>query len=118
MKSFASIILSFILILNFTITSLANEKQNIDKIISDTIEYVHETVKSPQFGSIGGEWTVIALARSNTKIPPKYYQDYYNGIEEYVRSKQGVLHKRKYTEYSRLILSLTAIGKNPQDVAG
>ena len=118
MKRFASIILSFILILNFTITSLANEKQDIDKIISDTIEYVYETVKSPQFGSIGGEWTVIALARSNTKIPPKYYQDYYNGIEEYVRSKQGVLHKRKYTEYSRLILSLTAIGKNPQDVAG
>lgn len=35
-----------------------------------------------------------------------------------VKACGGVLHPRKYTEYSRVILALTAIGADPRDVAG
>jgi len=80
--------------------------------------YVYQMVPSPQTGSVGGDWAVFALARSGADVPQEYYQCYYAGVCEYVRQRQGVLDIRKYTEYSRLILALTAIGKDPRSVAG
>ena len=52
------------------------------------------------------------------KVPQKYFDAYYENVEAAVREKNGVLSDRKYTEYSRTVLALTAIGKNPADVAG
>ena len=52
------------------------------------------------------------------KVPQKYFDAYYENVEAAVREKNGVLSDRKYTEYSRTVLALTAIGKNPVDVAG
>lgn len=75
-------------------------------------------VKSPEVGSIGGEWAVIGLARSGYSVPASYFDDYYVRVEKYVKNCSGVLHERKYTEYSRVILALTAIGRDPSNVAG
>lgn len=86
--------------------------------IADTAQYVYETVKSPQVGSIGGEWAVLGLARSGYEVPERYYQDYYATVEDYVEACGGVLHDKKYTEYSRVIVALSAIGKDARDVAG
>lgn len=69
-------------------------------------------------GSIGGEWAVLGLARSGYAVPEEYYQNYYQTVEEYVKACGGVLHETKYTEYSRVIIVLTAIGKDPTNVAG
>jgi hypothetical protein len=90
----------------------------LDAVIRETAEYVYKTVKSPQVGSVGGEWAVMELARSGYDVPESYYRDYYAAVERYVESCGGVLHDKKYTEYSRVILALTAIGKDPSDVAG
>ena len=79
---------------------------------------MYKAVPNPQVGSIGGEWAVLGLARSGVEIPEEYYQNYYKTVEEYVKACGGVLHEKKYTEYSRLILALTAIGKDPCNVAG
>ena len=92
--------------------------QNIGEIITDTADYIYELVKEPQVGSIDGEWTVIGLARSDAEIPEEYYQNYYHTAEKYIKDCTGVLHDKKYTEYSRVIIALTAIGKNPTEVAG
>ena len=73
---------------------------------------------APVTGSIGGEWAVIGLARSGYPVPANYFDDYYARVEKYVKNCSGVLHERKYTEYSRVILALTAIGRNPSKVAG
>lgn len=86
--------------------------------VRDTAEYVYTTVQDPQVGSIGGEWAVLGLARSGYEVPDSYYQDYYATVEEYVEACDGVLHDRKYTEYSRVIVALSAIGKDARDVAG
>ena len=59
----------------------------------------------------GTDWTEITKA-VKTAYP------YYENVEAAVREKNGVLSDRKYTEYSRTVLALTAIGKNPADVAG
>lgn len=95
--------------------------KDIDQVIKDLQAYEIETVPNPVFASIAGEWTVFSLARSGANVPENYYKDYYKRIEEYVTEniQPGErLHAKKGTDNSRLIVALTAIGKNPQDVAG
>ena len=41
----------------------------LSEVISDTAKYLIKTVSSPTVGSIGGEWTVIALSRSGEEVP-------------------------------------------------
>lgn len=105
----------FISIENFT---YAYELDDLEEAIQNTAKYMHKTVKSPQVGSIGGEWAVLGLARSGYDVPNEYYQNYYRTVEEYVKKCDGILHKKKYTEYSRLIVALTSIGMDPSNVAG
>lgn len=90
----------------------------VDAAVADTAAYLQKTVAAPTVGSIGGEWGVLGLARSSVQVPDSYYENYYNNVVKYVQSKQGVLHDKKYTEYSRVILALTAIGKDPANVGG
>ena len=85
---------------------------------ADTAAYLYQTVPDPQVGSIGGEWVVLGLARSGYDVPEGYYQDYYAAVEKYVKACGGVLDERKYTEYSRLIVALSAIGRDARNVAG
>ena len=73
---------------------------------------------TPVPGSIGGDWAVLGLARAGADVPAGYYADYYDAVAAHVRDCQGVLHERKYTEYSRTILALSAIGCDARDVAG
>ncbi|MDR1960773.1 MAG: DUF4430 domain-containing protein [Gracilibacteraceae bacterium] len=89
-----------------------------DTALRDTAAYMLKTVEAPEVGSIGGEWAVIGLARSGCDVPDAYYADYYENVEAYVRECDGILHERKYTEYSRVILGLTAAGYDPRDVGG
>ena len=86
--------------------------------LDQTARYIRTTVKAPQVGSVGGEWAVLGLARSSYAVPDSYYTAYYKNVETYVKDKKGVLHSKKYTEYSRVILALTAMGKDARDVAG
>ena len=86
--------------------------------VSDVAAYVYKTVSEPQVGAVGGEWAILGLARGGADIPSGYYADYYANVESYVKAREGVLHTKKYTEYSRVVLALTAIGKDPANVAG
>ena len=75
-------------------------------------------MSAPRYGSLGGEWTVLALARGGADTETAYFTDYYAALEQTVREANGVLSERKYTEYSRVILALSALGKDARDVAG
>ena len=86
--------------------------------LSDTAKWLQKNVTNPVVASIGGEWAVIGLSRSEVDVPQKWYDTYYNNLVDYVKACGGVLHKRKYTEYSRVVLALTAMGKDPTNVAG
>lgn len=96
----------------------AVDDSTLDAAVKDTAKYVYEAVQDPQVGSIGGEWAVLGLARSGYDVPDSYYQKYYNAVEDYVKNCKGVLHDKKYTEYSRVIVALSAIGKDAANVAG
>lgn len=91
---------------------------SLDDAVNGSAAYMLKTVANPQVGSIGGEWAVIGLARSGYDVPQSYWDNYYATVEEYVKACDGNLHDKKYTEYSRLIVALTAIGADPTDVAG
>lgn len=68
--------------------------------------------------SIGGEWTVIALARAGVladETAEKYYNSLCAAVEEIGSAR---LLERKPSENARVIIALAAIGKNPADVAG
>lgn len=60
------------------------------------------------------DWEVIGLSRGGFDIN----EEYYNGIVNKVIEKNGVLSKNKYTEYSRTIITLTALGKDVSNVGG
>lgn len=98
--------------------AMAVSSDELDAAVSGTAAYVYQTVANPQVGSVGGEWAIIGLARSGYEVPDEYYQDYYATVKKYVEACGGVLHKKKYTDYSRVTLALTAIGKDPTNVAG
>ena len=118
MKKIISILLSVIMILSLSPVVYAENSYDIDAVISDTANYLYQTVSEPKVGSIGGEWAILGLARSEGNIPKEYFGNYYQTVEKYVKDHNGVLHNKKYTEYSRVIVALSSIGKNPQDVAG
>ncbi|MBO5333305.1 MAG: S-layer homology domain-containing protein [Clostridia bacterium] len=117
MKRILSIFLTLIIISGTFTTSFAADF-DINQVIAETASYIYKTISKPQIGSIGGEWAVLGLVRSGVEIPEEYYQNYYKALEECVKERKGILHDKKYTEYSRVILALTAIGKTPKDVAG
>lgn len=111
-------ILSVLFCTVITLVGVNATSDDVEKAINDTAHYLYAAVPSPRVGSVGGEWAILGLARGNAEIPENYYHNYYNTVENYVVSKGGILHDKKYTEYSRVVLSLTAIGKNPENVAG
>ena len=93
------------------------EKAEIDTILSDTADFVISAVPNPQISSIGGEWAVIGLYKSG-RAEKEYLDAYYESVESTVKVQGGVLSSRKYTEYSRVVLALTLIGKDPENVSG
>lgn len=90
----------------------------IHGVVQETGNYMQQIVTSPAISSIGGEWAVLGLARSGASVSGKYYDDYYTRVVQELTEEQGKLTSTKYTEYSRLILALTSIGKDVQTVGG
>lgn len=64
------------------------------------------------------EWSVIALSSGDFEVDEDYYSTYYNKLVDRLNEKNGILSKTKYTEYSRVILALTSIGKDVRNVGG
>lgn len=101
------------------------DKIDYKTTLNETMAQLAATVTEPSFGTGAGEWTVLSLARGGYyATDSKYFEDYYSRIEETVKEKaasvnlNGALHKVKSTENSRLIMALSAIGKDPTKVGG
>lgn len=89
---------------------------NLDTIYKTTGDFM-ATLGTPTVNSTGGEWMVIGLARSGRTVPARYYDN----VVEYVKAKADAnerLHPAKVTDNARVILALTAIGKDVTNVGG
>ena len=89
---------------------------NLDTIYKTTGDFM-AALGTPTVNSTGGEWMVIGLARSGRTVPAGYYDN----VVEYVKAKADAnerLHPTKVTDNARVILALTAIGKDVTNVGG
>ena len=73
---------------------------------------------TPIVGSIGGEWLTIGLARSGRTVPEGYYDNAVAYVKAEINTTTNRLDRNKSTDNARLILALTAIGKDVTDVGG
>ena len=101
---------------------LKAEAESIDGAYRAAADYLEKQTgqSSIQVGSTGGEWLAIGFARSG-RLDEKQAADYYANVVSFVErsvNDKGQLHRAKSTENSRLILGLTAIGKDVANVAG
>lgn len=89
---------------------------NLDTIYKTTGDFM-ATLGTPTVNSTGGEWMVIGLARSGRTVPAGYYDN----VVKYVKANADAnerLHPTKVTDNARVILALTAIGKDVTNVGG
>ena len=99
------------------------ETRDVSGILHATMAQLATTVTEPAFGTMAGEWTVFGLARGNYfgKNDP-YFTAYYDRIATTVNetasrvNMNGALDKNKSTDNSRLIVALSAIGKDATSV--
>ena len=90
--------------------------EKLDELYKTTGDFM-ATLGTPTVNSIGGEWMVIGLTRSGRTVPAGYYDNVVN----YVKAKADAnerLHPAKVTDNARVILGLTAIGKDVTNVGG
>lgn len=100
------------------------EVPNFDKVYADTKKYIQNNVPAPVVASDRGEWAVLGLARAGVELSDAYIQAYYGKVVAYVQKNMGndgVLvdpesHNPTVTDNERIILALTAIGKDPANV--
>ena len=97
---------------------MAATKPDLKTLMDGTAKYMLSAVPKPDYADIGGEWAVLGLARSGYPVPDGYFEGYYGKLETYVKSVKGVLHEVKYTDYSRVVAALSALGKDARDVGG
>lgn len=118
MKRLGALCLCLVLLWGCCTGVLAADTHPAERLTEAVGDYLYQTASHAQPGVVGGEWLILGLARSDLEIAESYYESYYRALEEKVRSCNGVLHSKKYTEYSRTVLALSAIGKDPRSVAG
>lgn len=92
--------------------------QTEENPLLQTAQWLRSEIPEPGYGSLGGEWLALGLARSELEGMEEYLLGYGERVAAYAAEQGGVLHAKKYTEYSRVILAWTAIGRDAADVGG
>ena len=92
--------------------------KDLQSNIQETASRVTANVPEPEPGSVSGDWLIVGLARSGVEVPEGYYAKYYAAVEKTVKEHQGLLDRTLITDNDRIILALSALGKDARDVAG
>jgi hypothetical protein len=115
-KRFLALILALSLLL--TACGGGEEKWNANALAEQTAALLLEKNPEPIPGPLGGEWLVLGMCRLGYDLPEGWIDGYRQKLERYVTDCGGILHDRKYTEYSRVVLTVTAMGGDARNVAG
>ena len=100
-----------------TLTVLKPAGPDVQEAYKTTGDYLSGK-GTPIVGSIGGEWLTIGLARSGRTVPEGYYDNAVAYVKANINTSTNRLDRNKSTDNARLILALTAIGKDVTDVGG
>ena len=96
--------------------TLRVQTTGLDEIYKTTGDFI-AGLGTPSVGSTGGEWMTIGLARSGRTVPAGYYENVVEYVKEHADANER-LHRAKVTDNARVILALTAIGKDVTNVGG
>lgn len=108
-------ILTFCLLLSLCGVRAENVSVSLEEALNSVAGYCYEKVPEPGYGS---EWYLYCFAVSGYELPDAYIKAYVKAICARVEASNGELDARKYTEYARAVLALTALGYDPTAVAG
>ena len=85
-------------------------------------DYLYNLQSAPAFGSIGGEWTIYGLGHAGYTMSDAYLNAYRKSVEtaleEGYRGTKEIFHDKKFTEYSRVIVAMSAVGMDATNVSG
>lgn len=110
--SFLAVLILIISPLN-TVSAYNDIKNKINNISEKLL-----SMPTPNVNSIGGEWEVLGLSRAD-KITDNFKTGYYENAFAYIKAKgSNRLHKSKSTDNSRMIIALTSIGIDAQNIGG
>jgi hypothetical protein len=87
---------------------------DVKQILDSVMAYQLSKYTDPVFGT---EWTVFGLARGGY-LTDGVREQYLKDLVDTIKTGGGVLHTSKYTEYSRVILALSALGVDAQNIGG
>ena len=118
MKKILSLVLVLVCLAALAVPAAAAKEPDLQALVDGSAKYMLSTVKAPDHADVGGEWAVLGLARSGYTVPDGYFEGYYGKLVTYVKKCEGVLHERKYTDYSRVVITLSALGIDARDVGG
>ena len=91
---------------------------DLKREIAARAQVILSQVQEPTIGSVGGEWAVLGLSRGEISKTETFFKKYYENVEKNIKQTGGVLSQTKYTEYSRLIIALSALEKDVTNVGG
>ena len=116
-----------VLVTNYDVLTEAEALLAILKLPHADVETIYQATGSylealsaehtPTVGSVGGDWIIIGLARSGRDVPDAYYDNVVDYVKQNINDAEQ-LHRSKSTDNSRVILALTAMGKDVTDVDG
>ena len=118
MKKLIAIILITALLLSGCGAEKIGTDYDFSKVMEETMAHIIEEAPNPGHNHINGEWSVIVAARHGAEVPENWFDIYYNNLCATLAETEGVLSGTKHGNYSRAVLTLTAIGKDPSDVGG
>ncbi len=116
MKKIISAFTAFAIIISMQVCTFADIA--LENELRKSVNYIYENVPAPTVSSIGGEWAVITLSSCGENIPNEYFEKYLTNAKSEISAKNGILHDKKYTEYSRVTLALSVLGENPENFGG
>lgn len=117
MKKGIRVLLIVITLMISGTTVQGESARQVSGYLEKTASYLMSHNPNPSMGSVGGDWLIMGLARSG-KLRNAYGLTYEKNLAQVVEDCKGNLSERKYTEYSRVVIALTSINRNPKNFRG
>lgn len=122
MKKFVTLLVVLICVLGLCACGADSKTEDNAKVNTETTplaltaSYLEEQLLDN--GTEGADWMLIGLSRCGEDVDSYLFAEFLKNEEKRITELNGILDESKYTEYSREILVLTALGENAAAFGG